>query len=74
VSNSRVVESRVTRDECVTCGWTEFDVREIVAVGDGQDESVVGERYEECHNCGETYDAADPETGAKTSTEGDRDA
>jgi len=52
-----VVQERVSRDNgCVTCGWSEFDVREIVAVGDKQDDDYVGDRYEECRNCGETYD------------------
>lgn len=55
VSNSEVIESRVTRGECVTCGWTEYELREIVDVGEDQDESHIGERYEKCLNCGETY-------------------
>jgi len=56
VSNSEVVEERVSRDyECVTCGWSEFDVREIVAVPTA-DKSLIGERYEECRDCGETYE------------------
>lgn len=56
MSNSDVVAERVSRGyECVTCGWSEFDVREIVAVGDDQDERAVGDRYERCRNCGETY-------------------
>lgn len=56
MSNSKTVKERVPRDyECVTCGWSEFDVRETTAVAEGQDESQVGERYEQCRNCGETY-------------------
>jgi len=56
MSNSKTVKERVSRDyECVTCGWSEFDVRETTAVADGQDENLVGERYELCRNCGETY-------------------
>lgn len=72
MSNSKVVESRVSRSECVTCGWTEYDVREIVAVGDDQDEGGVGERYEQCRNCGETYDADTDAISDTTSTGSDQ--
>lgn len=56
MSNSKIVKERVSRDyECVTCGWSEFDIRETTAVSKDSDQSIVGERYEQCRNCGETY-------------------
>jgi len=56
MSNSKIVKKRVSRAyECVTCGWSEFDVRETTAVPEGSDQSLVGEQYEQCRNCGETY-------------------
>lgn len=56
MSNSKIIEKRVSRDyECVTCGWSEFDVRETTEVPKDADQSVVGEKYEQCWNCGETY-------------------
>jgi len=56
MSNSKIVKERISRDyECVTCGWSEFDVRKTTAVPEDSDQSIVGERYEQCWNCGETY-------------------
>lgn len=56
MSNSELVEERVSRSrECFICGCSEFDVREIVAVGDRQDERLVGQQFDECRNCGERF-------------------
>jgi len=60
MTNSEVVEERVSREyDCIVCGWSEYDVREIVEVGPDQDKSYVGDRYDKCRNCGETYNVGD---------------
>lgn len=56
MANSEVVKERVDGAPCVTCGATEYDVREVIAVGERQNDDLVGDRYEECRNCGEWYD------------------
>jgi len=57
MSNSKTVKECVQRDsECVVCGWPEFEVRETTAVPPETDSSIVGNQFDVCLNCGETYE------------------
>lgn len=67
MSNSKVVIPRVLRDyDCVVCGGREYDVRETTAVSPNQDSDLVGNRYDQCTNCGETYDTPTADTNSES--------
>jgi predicted nucleic-acid-binding Zn-ribbon protein len=55
--NSKKVKKRITAKPCVTCGKTEYDLCEIVEVGENQSDGLLGEMFQRCRNCGDTYSA-----------------
>ena len=38
------------------CGGTEYDIRKITAVADGQDSDAIGDLYQRCLQCKSMYD------------------
>lgn len=55
--NSKKVRKRITAKPCVTCGKTEYDLLEITEVAEGQSDDLLGEMFQRCRNCGDTYSA-----------------
>ena len=56
MSNSKRVEAGVEGKPCVMCGGTEYDIRKITAVADGQDSDAIGDLYQRCLQCKSMYD------------------